>query len=141
MTFAGIKLRGIGSHLGTKIYVVTDQDSSRWYSVTLRPDEQGAYPTWDPTSQYVIPSYERVQNEGQVSEAILGISDGEEEDGCIRIRHLSRAHVEVIDGGNLQSLAMPFLEGEADFTGGEGFNGQYPVWGTWLKRNQEWCVL
>lgn len=141
VSLAGIKLKGIGAHLGTTIYVVTGQDSSRWYSVTIRPDAEGAYPTWDPTSQYMIPLHTHVRRVGDAAEAILGIFDGKEDSGRIRIQHVSRAHVEVVDRGKLKILADSFFEGKADFEGVEGFNGQIPVWGRWLKTDQTWCVL
>ena len=141
VSFPGIELGTVGSHLSSKIYVLSWSDPSFWFGVWLRPDDESGFHAWDPQNQYMLVSYEYTTKEN-ASEAILGISEGKYEQGVINITHVCRARIEPLDQDEVEILKkkwLPFLLGDRVAVVDEHDQKCPVVVGRWME-STDWCI-
>ena len=154
LTYAGIKLGPINSRSAKAIIVVigdvTDADAFKLgFKIWLQEDEVVHWSSWDPKLRYAIVLYPYwpYASPGEPSAAILGALEQEDEPDELKLRHIARLWVLLLEQNSKeQESAVKALRSrpskETKSGGRVGVNDKLcPISGTWLGDEQRWCII
>jgi hypothetical protein len=147
VTFPGIKLGRVGTHVGSSFTVISRKHRDLWgCRITLKHEENKSAP-WDADASYAVVLSTPMAFGPNTCEAMLGVlkDPGNPATQPVKLTFVMKARVESVGDRILRGLNRKwgdFIQYNAGSTSTPGaIDNNCPILGHWMKTDTRWCIF